>query len=135
MSKTYAEKLHDPRWELFRQRAFRKHGLECRQCGEDKPATERNHVHHLRYINGREPWEYEIEDVMILCKECHDIIHNAEHAWRDVIRAMPPWAAVEWLDTAEYIQLSGLDKGRLNSVAARARQNCYQIAHSETSPE
>ncbi|MEO7293246.1 MAG: HNH endonuclease [Ginsengibacter sp.] len=32
-------------------------------------------VHHKRYINGREQWEYDDEDLITLCKNCHTNLH------------------------------------------------------------
>lgn len=28
-------------------------------------------VHHPFYLKGRNPWEYEVEDVRVLCPGCH----------------------------------------------------------------
>lgn len=33
-------------------------------------------VHHLRYIEGKLAWEYNDDDLITLCKECHMLIHN-----------------------------------------------------------
>ena len=35
-------------------------------------------VHHKRYINGRENWDYENEDLITLCKKCHFNFHLTE---------------------------------------------------------
>lgn len=32
-------------------------------------------VHHKEYIKGRKPWEYENEQLLTLCEECHEIEH------------------------------------------------------------
>lgn len=32
-------------------------------------------VHHKKYIKGRMPWDYENEDLITLCKNCHKTIH------------------------------------------------------------
>jgi hypothetical protein len=99
---TYAEKLKDPRWEIFRNKVFDAMGCACSTCGDqDKPATRFNHVHHKRYIKGREPWEYDLTDVTVLCKECHDEIHQCENKWRSMIRAMPSWLVAEFDSMAD----------------------------------
>ena len=106
--KTYAEKLKDPRWQEFRQRAFEHHGTVCQTCGgEDRGRYESIHVHHRRYIDGRDPWEYEMKDVSILCWECHEEIHTCEKKWRDMIRSMPSWLVQEFDSMADAFK--GLD--------------------------
>ena len=102
LMKTYSEKLKDPRWQKFRQMAFREYGVACTTCGcEDRPGSEFNHVHHKRYISGREPWEYDIKDVTVLCRECHEEIHACETKWRDMIRSMPSWLVLEFDSMAD----------------------------------
>jgi 5-methylcytosine-specific restriction endonuclease McrA/ribosomal protein S27AE len=36
------------------------------------------HVHHKRYIKGRNPWEYNNEDLITLCNWCHWKLHENE---------------------------------------------------------
>lgn len=33
-------------------------------------------VHHPRYINGRMPWEYDNDELMVLCEPCHKDQHD-----------------------------------------------------------
>jgi len=33
-------------------------------------------VHHKRYIEGKFIWEYDDNDLVTLCKECHTLVHN-----------------------------------------------------------
>ncbi len=35
-------------------------------------------IHHKRYINGRKIWEYEHDDLVTLCKNCHTYLHLHE---------------------------------------------------------
>jgi hypothetical protein len=118
MSK-YSEKLKDPQWALFRARALIHHKRECRCCGEDKPARMPLHVHHLRYIQGREPWEYSMEDVMVVCGDCHETIHDNENKWRILSRMLPPWVAAEFETAAD--MLLKLDPSELAYIGAKLR--------------
>ncbi len=34
-------------------------------------------VHHLAYIEGRDPWDYSDEILITLCKECHTLLHKS----------------------------------------------------------
>ena len=69
---TYAEQLKDSRWAAFRTFVFIVNGMKCKHCG-----TRHNlQVHHPKYISGRKAWEYTCNEVIVLCKECHQKEHN-----------------------------------------------------------
>jgi len=95
---TYSEKLRDPRWLVFRddyieRKSRHTSSPQCEDCGEDTDAP--LHVHHRRYYEGREPWEYADEDLRLLCKFCHERIHRAEQRARNFIRTIPAHCAYE----------------------------------------
>lgn len=80
MSKTYAEKLRDPRWQKKRLQVMERAGFKCDDCGrEDQPLN----VHHRQYFKGREPWDYEDGQLACLCDECHAEAHSStdELSW------------------------------------------------------
>jgi len=64
----YAEKLRDPRWQKKRLEIFERDGWACKCCGA---ASETLHVHHRRYLFGREPWDNPQSDLVTLCETCH----------------------------------------------------------------
>lgn len=66
--KTYAAKLLDPRWQRKRLEVLSRDEFTCRHCS-DKEST--LHVHHLRYIKGRNPWDYDTQELLTLCEACH----------------------------------------------------------------
>jgi hypothetical protein len=68
-NKTYAEKLKDPRWQRRRLEVFQRDKFTCQWCFMDHKTL---HVHHLDYIDGREPWDYPMEYLQTLCHECHE---------------------------------------------------------------
>jgi hypothetical protein len=133
--KTYAEKLKDPRWHAFRGRAFDYHRKDCQCCGQETDFSKGLHVHHLKYIKGREPWEYDMEDVMILCGFCHEEIHEAEDAMRSLVRSMPPWVAREWMNLAEMIGEHGIEPKNLMPVAVRAKRVAWEVKNAQESDE
>jgi hypothetical protein len=79
---TYSEKLKDPRWQKKRLEIFERDKWTCvscdRNCLEHKLTV---HVHHIRYINGLEPWEYQDSMLVTYCELCH----NTEHLIGDQI--------------------------------------------------
>lgn len=73
--KTYSEKLKDPRWQKKRLEVFERDGWRCRKCGSD---TNTLAVHHIKYHQGMEPWDYPSDELLTLCETCH----NEEYEWR-----------------------------------------------------
>lgn len=70
--KTYSEKLKDPRWQKKRLEIMDRDSWACQDCGKDNGTL---NVHHLRYINGKKPWEYKNNYLITLCDSCHAISH------------------------------------------------------------
>jgi len=65
---SYAEKLRDPRWQRKRLEALESANWECDHCEESQKTLS---VHHKFYVNGREPWDYSIRQLEVLCDDCH----------------------------------------------------------------
>lgn len=77
----YAVQLKDPRWQKKRLERLQLAGWECENCGSSDDTL---HVHHLRYFKGRSPWEYENDELAVLCEGCH----TREHEAKDLLLAM-----------------------------------------------
>ena len=68
----YNRLLEDKRWKEFRLKVMSERGNKCECCG----GTNILQIHHTFYIGGKMPWEYDIKDMRVLCKKCHQRIHN-----------------------------------------------------------
>jgi hypothetical protein len=79
---TYRQKLLDPRWQKKRLLVLERAGWQCESCGDEKSTL---HVHHKQYIKGREPWEYDENQLAALCECCHEATHETPDALLDVI--------------------------------------------------
>lgn len=66
---TYTEKLKDPRWQKKRLEIMERDKWACRICGD---RLKNLHVHHVFYMNGKEPWEHTDEFMVTLCCDCHE---------------------------------------------------------------
>lgn len=67
MSKSYLEKLRDPRWQKKRLEILNRDEFTCLICGDKESSLQ---IHHLQY-NG-EPWEAKSEHLQTLCEHCHE---------------------------------------------------------------
>ena len=88
MSKTneYSDSLKDPRWQKKRLEILNRDDWTCQICGSKDKML---HVHHISYVKGRKPWEYENDLLITLCEKCHaDDKKNREeiYYWLDDLR-------------------------------------------------
>ncbi len=74
----YSEKLKDPRWQRRRLSVFERDNWTCQSCNRTDKTL---HVHHLKYVSGLEPWEYDLSLLITYC----DLCHNTEHLIGDKI--------------------------------------------------
>jgi hypothetical protein len=70
---SYSDKLKDPRWQKKRLEAMEHREFSCEVCSDN---TSTLHVHHKEYIKGREIWEYQVEQLAVLCEDCHEDFHT-----------------------------------------------------------
>jgi len=77
-TKTYSEKLRDPRWQKKRLSVLERDNFTCRMCFD---TTETLNVHHISYNN--EPWETEDRLLITLCETCHNQETEDLKEWSD----------------------------------------------------
>jgi hypothetical protein len=95
------EQLADHRWQEVRRHILQRDERTCRYCGEiNKPL----HVHHIRYIEGREPWEYCQQDLVALCEDCHSQNHKTIKLYFDAKLNTKMWIWRELLRNAPKVK-------------------------------
>lgn len=68
-SKAYAIYLKSDHWKDIRKRKFEESGRVCKFCNKTRGVF---NVHHINYKN----WtDCQLEDLLVLCKDCHDDLH------------------------------------------------------------
>lgn len=82
----YWQKLQDPRWQKLRLEAMQKSDFCCEMCGNSESMLQ---VHHKEYFKGHEPWEYDIEQLAVLCKECHENHHSSKDLYKIIGSYLP----------------------------------------------
>jgi len=71
--KEYKSLLRDPRWKIKRLGILKRDNNTCQHCKKSKKYL---HVHHIWYIDGRDPWDVPDEFLITLCKGCHKKEHE-----------------------------------------------------------
>lgn len=69
---SYAELLRDPRWQKKRLEVLTIANFSCSRC---KCTTRNVQVHHKAYRKNARPWEYENDELEVLCDLCHELEH------------------------------------------------------------
>lgn len=62
--------INSDKWRTFRNEIFKERGFHCELCSSKKNL----HLHHITYENFMNE---EKEDVMILCRSCHEKAHKS----------------------------------------------------------
>lgn len=70
---SYSDLLKDPRWQRKRLEILESRGWVCENCGDSDKTL---HVHHVRYVKGRMPWEYDGSELKVFCEKCHKERHD-----------------------------------------------------------
>lgn len=83
---TYAEKLKDPRWQQKRLQIMDRDEWTCRHCGT---TTDTLTVHHTVYWRNREPWDYNDDELITLCEQCHREHEKQKGEFLAVMGGMP----------------------------------------------
>ena len=102
----YQKKLLDPRWQRRRLEVLSLAEWECSDCGASEKTL---HVHHPRYIKGREPWEYTDDELVVLCEDCHwahtvanrrliELVASNPYKIRQVVELVAGFLSVEYDD-------------------------------------
>ena len=77
-TKTYSEKLKDPRWQKLRLQVFERDDFTCNIC---KSKEQTLNVHHKKYAKSGNPWDIETGSLMTLCEGCHKLMEDAKKKW------------------------------------------------------
>lgn len=83
----YSQQIKSDEWKKF-SKSVRdiRHVCECCRIG-----TSPLQVHHLFYEQTRDLWDYKNEEVVVLCRDCHEKIHVELQVFRThVFRYLSP---------------------------------------------
>jgi hypothetical protein len=72
----YKDKLKDPRWISRKREILIRDKYTCKLCGSRGSDGNELHVHHIKYVQGCEPWEYNDWCLVTLCDRCHQAVHK-----------------------------------------------------------
>ena len=70
--------LERPEWKAYRLKVLAEKGEKCEWCGSTNKILQVHHKFYLKYPDGKHilPWEYKIDALLVLCKDCHTKAHK-----------------------------------------------------------
>lgn len=72
----YKELLKDGRWQVKKTQIMQRDNFTCRMCGAKAADGTTLNVHHIQYRRGAKPWEYDDNELITLCENCHKTQHD-----------------------------------------------------------
>lgn len=63
-------------WQKKRLEIMQRDEYACVSCGDDQKTL---NVHHKTYRKGADPWEYDDDNFVTLCEECHKDMHDMQN--------------------------------------------------------
>jgi len=70
---SYQAQLKQPEWQRRRMEMLERADCRCQHCDTRDESLE---IHHHHYVPSRFAWEYTDDELMVLCKSCHQEIHS-----------------------------------------------------------
>ena len=101
----YEQQLDDIRWKFKADNIRIRDKHQCRLCKDKKTQLD---VHHIRYISGREVWDYDDGDLITLCHKCHEELHKRQNLEKLVPGSYYYDKALKGVGIVEYIQSDGV---------------------------
>lgn len=73
LGNSYSRELATEEWRSFSASVRSGKGNACHCCRRSDRVTQ---VHHMFYEWGKKAWEYDHNDVLLLCDHCHKALHE-----------------------------------------------------------
>ena len=134
---TYAEQIKSPKWQKKRLNILDRDKYTCMSCFEEEKTL---HVHHLAYHKNKSIWQYEDNELITLCEDCHKTISNDFDQIKSIIQRNLTnteesdcyLKLVKSLDNLPFWDISfitrflyGISKMKINDVSNRHHNNPF----------
>jgi len=70
----FKDQYNHPNWQKKRLEVLDYCGFTCQNCDS---SDRQLHVHHREYKKARKVWEYDIDNFVVVCCDCHEGIHES----------------------------------------------------------
>ena len=74
----------DGKWKRAREQALRRDGYMCQWCKRYGRRVQAEHVHHIKHADEYPELMYDLNNLVSLCKACHNKAHPEKGIWRKI---------------------------------------------------
>lgn len=82
----WKDQYKHPMWQKKRLEALEASEYTCQCCFDSESQL---HVHHRQYFKGRKIWEYELDELEVLCDECHGFVYEDMSLLKSLLSHIP----------------------------------------------
>jgi len=105
---SYYEKLRHPLWQKKRTQIMQRDNFTCVSCGNTEKTL---NVHHKTYRKGADPWDYDDDNFITYCEDCHLSYHEEKNVLLihvDSVEKIRRLATISYYCDAQMISLGQL---------------------------
>ncbi len=115
----YSEQLKSPMWQKKRLEIMKRDKFTCQDCGDTENQLQ---VHHKSYTYGKMVWEYDNDNLITLCEDCHSSITDIKKIIK--LRIDYKFLSYDQLNKVDYI-LDALERMDLGDIVQVAKFTNY----------
>jgi len=82
----WKDQYKHPLWQKKRLEALEESEFVCSRCFDGEAQL---HVHHRQYFKGRKIWEYQLNELEVLCDHCHEFTHEEMGFLKTMLSRIP----------------------------------------------
>lgn len=79
--KAYARAM----WKALRRAVMLRDGMKCVRCGAQPSEPRGLHTHHIKPWSKNESLRFDTENIVTLCRECHEFVHSRSNVTREYL--------------------------------------------------
>jgi hypothetical protein len=84
---SFSQQYKHPLWQKKRLEMLEAADYACQSCFDNETLL---HVHHKQYFAGRKVWEYDANELLVLCENCHKDVHAETATIKSIIASISP---------------------------------------------
>lgn len=88
----FRDQYNHPKWQRKRLECLEAAEYQCQMCYDGESQLQ---VHHKRYVKNRKVWEYEVDELEVLCDACHQQAQAEKDIIQEVLTKFPCEAVPE----------------------------------------
>lgn len=72
-------------WKAVIRAVYKRDGYKCLRCGSGHVGKKKLHAHHIKPWAGNPDVRFDLDNLVTLCRECHEWVHSSANLSRDYL--------------------------------------------------